>query len=114
MPKPDTTLCRNFCAYYRPGQNEDLMCQGFIVVHGLLRSGRRISLERPERSAAPARRSVESLRKRVCAVCSFRAADCDYIATDGAAAPCGGITLLSHLLGAGELKLEETGEEASA
>jgi hypothetical protein len=114
MPKPDTKLCRNFCAYYRPGKNEDLLCQGFLVVHRLLQSGRRFSLERPVRTAVPDRRSAEGLRKRVCAVCSFRAADCDYIATEGAAAPCGGIALLSHLLGAGELALEETGEETAA
>jgi hypothetical protein len=46
---------------------------------------------------------------RVCAFCSFQASDCDYIATNGAAAPCGGIALLSHLIGTGDLTLHEIG-----
>jgi hypothetical protein len=107
--KPDRSLCLNFCAYYRPGKNEELMCQGFVVVHGLLRGGRRISLEKPQRAAVSDRATAEGIRKRVCAVCSFHAADCDYIASNGAASPCGGVALLFHLLGAGELTLEEIG-----
>jgi hypothetical protein len=112
MPKPakrDTELCLNFCAYYRPGKNEELVCQGFVVVHGLLRGGRRISLERPQRTAQPDRESAAGLRSRVCANCSFHAADCDYIASNGAASPCGGVALLSHLLGTGDLTLRDIG-----
>ena len=107
--KPDRSLCLNFCSYYRPGKNEELMCQGFMVVHGLLRGGKRISLERLQRPARPGGESAEGLRKRVCAFCSFQASDCDYISSNGAAAPCGGIALLSHLIGTGDLTLHEIG-----
>ena len=107
--RSDNALCVNFCAYYRPGKNEDLMCQGFRVVHGLVRNGRRIGLTRPQRILVAGPDAIEALKKRVCAVCSFRAADCDFIATNGAAAPCGGFTLLSHLIGAGDLTPEEVG-----
>lgn len=111
--KPDTTLCVNFCAYYKPGRNEELMCQGFAVVRGLLRSGRRIGLARPQRIAAPDRAATEGLKERVCAACSFRVADCDFIETNGEAAPCGGFLLLSHLLGTKALTLDEIGKDAA-
>ncbi len=108
--KRDTTVCRNYCAYYKPGKNEGMMCQGFVVVHGLLHGGKQISLERPASLAAPGAAAIEGLRKRTCAICSFREADCDYVLTGGTASPCGGFALLSHLLGSGEVTLEEIDE----
>ncbi len=105
--KRHTTLCRNTCSYYKPGKNEEMMCQGYVVVHRLLERGRQIPLARPSGAPAPAARTLEGLRKRVCAVCSFQRADCDFILTGGAAAPCGGVVLLSHLLENGEVSFEE-------
>jgi hypothetical protein len=110
--KADTALCLNFCQYYKPGRNEDLSCQGFIVVHGIMQKGRNLPLERPDKLSIPDSRTAESLRKKVCGVCEFHAADCDFILTGGAAAPCGGFALLSHLLESGELTLEEIEEAA--
>jgi len=43
----------------------------------------------------------------VCTVCSFQKADCDFILSGGTAPPCGGYALLLHLLGSGDLTLEE-------
>ncbi|MDH4163689.1 MAG: hypothetical protein OEW15_13515 [Nitrospirota bacterium] len=100
----------NYCSYFKPGKNEDLACQGFIVVHSILRSGKRIPQERPDRIAIPPRRTLEGLKQRVCALCSFHDSDCDYIATSGASASCGGFALLAHLLGSGELTLGEIDE----
>jgi hypothetical protein len=105
--KADTALCESFCRYYRPGKNEELACQGFIVVHELIKRGKKISSERPGTMATPDARTREGLKKKVCAVCEFHAADCDFVLTGGTAAPCGGFALLSHLLGTGELTLEE-------
>lgn len=110
MPKDapkDTALCRRFCPYYKPGRNEELFCRGFLVVQGLLRKGKAISLERPERPASPGISELRVLRERVCGACGFREQDCDYSATDGAAPACGGFVLLSHLLGAGELGADD-------
>ena len=105
--KEDTTLCVNFCRYYKPGRNEDLACQGFVVVHGLIMKGRKLSQERPGILAKPDARTLEQLKGRVCSACSFREADCDFILSGGTASPCGGFAFLSHLLGSRELNLEE-------
>ena len=109
--KRDATLCRNLCSYYKPGKNEDLMCQGFLVVRRIVDRGRRLPLTRPAGALAPSARAIEGLRTRVCAVCSFHPADCDFILTGGAAAPCGGVALLGHLLESGEVSLAELDEE---
>lgn len=103
----DTALCVNYCAYFKPGKNEDLACQGFLVVHGILRRGKRLPLGRPERTAVPDDRTLAELKERVCAVCSFRESDCDYVLSGGTAVPCGGFALLSHLLGTGDLRLRD-------
>jgi len=105
--KTDTRLCQNLCQYYKPGKNEELACQGFIVVHRLIGKGKRLSQEKPKRAAAPDTRTADGLKERVCAVCSFREADCDFILSGGTASPCGGYVLLLHLLGSGDLMLEE-------
>jgi len=105
--KADITLCRNFCQYYKPGRNEELECQGFVVVRRLIGKGRHVSQEKPRRTAVPDARTVEGLKGRVCAACSFRAADCDFVLSGGTASPCGGYALLFHLLGSGDLKLED-------
>jgi len=105
--KIDTTLCVNFCDYYKPGTNEELECQGFVVVHRLLKKGKRLSQARPGIASVPDARTREGLRSRVCSACSFREDDCDFMLSGGTAKPCGGFALLSHLLGSGDLKLEE-------
>lgn len=69
-----------------------------------------MSLEAQTDLRAADRRTVEGLKKRVCGVCDFHRDGCDFIQTDGGAAPCGGIVLLSHLLGTGELQPEDLEE----
>jgi hypothetical protein len=111
MPKTKVNaapeVCINFCQYYKPGKKEGLECQGFVVVQRLLRGGRPVSQRRPQRTATPGAQTVDKLKDKVCAACSFREADCDFILTNGSAAPCGGFALLSHLLGCGEIELED-------
>jgi len=105
--KADITLCRNFCQYYKPGKNEELACQGFVVFHRLIGKGRQLSQEKPRRTAVPDAGTIEGLKGRVCASCSFQKADCDFVLSGGMASPCGGYALLFHLLGRGDLTLEE-------
>jgi hypothetical protein len=110
MPKRgaiDTGVCSTFCTYYRPGKNEDMACQSFVVVQGLIKAGRIRTSGRPGRLAEPDRRTGAILEERVCGACSFRAQDCDFIATGGSAPSCGGMVLLRHLLGSGEIKISE-------
>lgn len=106
-PKADTTLCRNFCKYYKPGKNEELACQGFVVAYGIIGRGKSISLARPGKMTDADAAAADILKKRVCGSCDFRLDGCDFILTNGGASPCGGFALLSHLLGSGELKPEE-------
>jgi hypothetical protein len=110
--KEDTTLCLNFCVYYKPGKNEELMCRGFVVVQRLKSGRKRISLSRPEKIASADASGIDGLRRLLCAACEFREGDCDYVLTEGKAPSCGGFALLSHLLGSGQVTLEEI-EEAS-
>lgn len=99
-------LCLNFCAYYKPGKNEALACEGFAVVQRLIEGGRKLSLKKRGSSATkPA--TAQALRANVCRACSFHASDCDFILTGGKAAPCGGFALLSLLLDEGEITLED-------
>ncbi len=105
--RTDSTLCRALCAYYKPGRNEELACQGYLVVQELVRRGRKLRQERPAPLLSPGAAVRKGLEERVCGRCSFRVQDCDYSATGGAAAACGGFLLLAHLLAAGELVLED-------
>lgn len=105
--KIDTTLCENLCSYYKPGKNEELACQGYIVVQRLISKGKRFPLARPARVTSPGPEALKGLVEGVCLQCSFREQDCDYIATGGSAPSCGGFLLLSHLVGSGELTLDD-------
>ena len=103
----DTTLCRTFCTYYKPGKTDDLACQGFLVVHSMITSGRQLPPASPDRLAVPDKRTADVLQERVCGACSFREQDCDYIATGGTAPSCGGFLVLKHLVASGEITLED-------
>jgi hypothetical protein len=105
--KHDTTLCRNTCIYYKPGKNEDMMCQGFVVVHTLLQSGKKLPLARPADAPKPGAETIDELRRRICAVCAFRVDGCDFVLTGGEAVPCGGFSLLSYLVESGDVTLTE-------
>ena len=106
----DTTLCRTFCTYYKPGKTDDLACQGFMVVQGLIAGGRTLPAVAPGELAIPDKRAAAGLQERVCGACSFREQDCDYIATGGTAPSCGGFLVLKHLLGTGEITLKDIGK----
>jgi hypothetical protein len=105
------TLCLNFCQYYKPGKNEDLACRGYAVVGRLIESGKTVPLHRPRKMKVPGKAATQELKDLVCAACPFHEADCDFILTGGTAAPCGGVLLLLHLLGSGEITIEEIAGE---
>lgn len=102
-------FCKAFCTYYKPGKSEDLACEGVQVLQSM--RGRSLPSERPGRLAVPDGEADAVLHERVCGPCSFRAQDCDHIATGGRAPSCGGLAALRHLLGSGEVKLSEIKKE---
>lgn len=100
----DQTLCLKFCSYYKPGKNEELACRGYAVVERLIQKGRLIAFTRYGRE--PDRSLQDMLAERLCAACEFHERDCDF-AQDREARPCGGFVLLSQLLAAGELTIDD-------
>lgn len=100
------TLCVNCCTYYKPGKNEELACEGYAVVQRLIKSGKKISLEKRGKALSNDA-SAAALRANMCRACSFFQSDCDFILTGGKALPCGGFALLHHLLDSGEITVED-------
>lgn len=98
-------LCLPHCHYYKPGRNEELLCRGAMVVQRLIDSGRRPTPgEKAPGNIDNAMR--ERIVQMVCSACEFREHDCDF-AQDRRAQPCGGIVLLSALLNAGVITVED-------
>jgi len=102
-----TPLCRNYCHYYKPGKNEELECNGFVVMQRIVRSGKTVKLDPPGPDVVAAAAVLSLLRTSVCPACAFQKEDCDFILTCGQAVPCGGMVLLSLLVERGELRIEE-------
>jgi hypothetical protein len=99
------TLCRPFCAYYKPGINEELFCRGAVVANSLARSGMRLFLaEKPW--IDPESRTTDLMALRLCGACDFRDQDCDF-ANDRTAQPCGGFLFLFGNLLSGAITLED-------
>lgn len=108
-----TSLCKKFCPYYKPTKNEDLACQGFHVVEGLLRKDRKIPFHKIYRELKA--ETEKELISVLCADCLFYENDCDFVdnpplpplSKNGKKGvrdekkhppPCGGFILLGHLL----------------
>jgi hypothetical protein len=109
MSKNQTTvkkICEPFCAYYKPGKNEDLLCRGAVVFHQLQEAGRELSL--PEPRVQPSAETVEGMVKRMCSKCDFYERDCDFM-DDRSARPCGGFVVLSLLVQSGQIELDDVG-----
>ncbi len=98
-------LCAPYCAFFKQGKNEELLCRGAVIVEHLLAAhkyvpGQETCLRDPDQPLP------EALIRHVCGACDFREADCDF-AQDRNARPCGGFVLLARLLGAGIIGTNE-------
>ncbi len=91
------SICRPYCAYYKPGRNEELACRGYEIAERLIASG--VPLP-PGGGADFDPGSAESLVGALCPACDFREDGCDFM-LDRRARPCGGLVLLARLLKAG-------------
>ena len=109
-------ICRQFCAFYRPGREEAEKCLAFSVAAQVLR-------RRPELLPAlsalpqPGGVAVEAAARVLCPRCVFRRHGCDFARGETGASPCGGLTALAALLMDGELSppdLEELFQETLA
>ncbi len=102
--KDSSSVCINFCSYYKPGKAEDLACEGFMTIERLMKEGRRFSLGRDDEDAC---HEMPEISRRVCARCSFREDGCDFAAGQKGARPCGGLLLIGRLIGSGELRVDD-------
>lgn len=100
-------LCLPFCRYYKPGKNEELKCRGYSVVDRLVRDGKIIFFERPDRRFDPAR--TEALVQALCRACPFEKEDCDFM-QDRRLPPCGGYVVLARHVAAGVLSCDDINE----
>jgi hypothetical protein len=106
--KPAVKLvCAQYCPYHKPGINEEFECRAFAVAQRLIETGTKVPHAKPEKTSSPGIAIARALRERICNTCSFFAADCDFILTEGKALPCGGIALISHLLRSGVITIDE-------
>ena len=108
MPRRDFAdyLCRNHCPYYRIGSAETLACRGALTVATLVGRGRLPRAGLPEGTfPIPPTGHMSQLDDRICGLCEFRAADCDFQAYPPIpdSRPCGGYRLLALLLQSGRL-----------
>jgi formate-dependent nitrite reductase cytochrome c552 subunit len=100
----EQTLCLKYCAYYKPGKNEDLACRGYTVVERILREGKTLLFDGHWCKSEPA--TVELIVQTMCAGCDFHERDCDFM-QNRTARPCGGFVLLEQLLAAGSITVED-------
>jgi hypothetical protein len=89
------TVCLQFCIYYKPGKNEELVCRGYQVVERLMREGKQVIVERSGSGHGPA--GNELVVQRLCGTCDFREDGCDFV-LNRKAPPCGGLLLLAQLV----------------
>lgn len=96
----ESPMCRAFCAFYKPGQ-EQLKCGTYSFLERNL-SKREMELAmhwaQPIPPKKPADKDTDaSIRAMVCEHCDFFKEDCDY--RQGLdSPPCGGYTVIAGLL----------------
>ncbi len=98
-------LCLPFCAYYKPGRNEELLCRGALIVERLMLSGKDV-YSGVTKLVGSDEVTSDVVVRTVCESCDFRDHDCDF-AQDRKARPCGGYVLLSRLLRAKMISIED-------
>ena len=84
-----------------------MACEGFLVLQRMERDGTKLPAKAAGRLAMPTGAEDDALRTEVCGSCSFREQDCDFTATGGIAPSCGGLVLLRHLLGSGDIVMAD-------
>ncbi len=106
-------LCAPYCAFYKPGKDEELACNGFSVLLKLAASGFEIQA-RPEKRDLQ-EQTQEKLFGSLCHGCAFFDEDCDYASWrrgEQAARirkeinPCGGFLFLGLCIEQGSMDIQ--------
>ena len=106
------TVCGEYCAFFKPGKDEELACRGLLVLQELSR--RRKDLPRPEKSEMR-KETGEYLEALLCLSCPFSSDGCDFAAGNrgensppgpGEVIPCGGFLFLGYCLDQGTIDIQ--------
>jgi hypothetical protein len=97
-------LCMPYCAYYKPGKNEELLCRGALVVNRVMLAGKAVVPAKP--GAQPDAGTIELIVNKLCMACDFHEHDCDFM-EDRHSRACGGFVLLSQLVMSGQIAVDE-------
>lgn len=110
--RPDLValVCRPHCRFFKPGVKDELSCRGFELFRERATADQvagwtsRIRVQTPPESFEHDPR----IERLICDQCDFRAADCDFMATDmvPGAVPCGGYVLIARLLASDDREME--------
>jgi hypothetical protein len=100
----EQSVCSQYCTYYKPDKDEALACRGYAVVEKFLREGKSLVLDGHRRDFEPD--TAELIVKALCTSCDFFEHDCDFM-QNRAARPCGGLVLLTQLLKAGMITIDD-------
>ncbi len=99
-------VCRQFCAFYRPGWDEAEKCLAGVVAAHLLRQHPDLATALTEASPQAVAAAAETL----CRACAFRRHGCDFARGEAGAPPCGGLQALAGLLAQGRLSAASLAE----
>lgn len=97
-------VCRPYCAYYKPGKNEELLCRGAEVALSMAGESECLS-ERPATVQPESPAVMPEVVRELCGCCGFREHDCDF-AQEPTAQPCGGFRYIVALLASGAVTIE--------
>jgi hypothetical protein len=96
-----SSLCAEYCVFYRPEKDEELACKGYLVVRRLVEQERDLFSERGHGSLSI--EAEDALFHAMCRECAFFGGDCDFASwkrgesprtSREAVKPCGGFLLL--------------------
>lgn len=90
-------ICLNLCPYYKPSKDNASACIGFLITERLINEGREFIFDMSDKTLNAI--TEEALVDNMCIACSFYESDCDFVQQKRDSLPCGGFTLIGHLLG---------------
>ncbi|MBI5846794.1 MAG: hypothetical protein HZB31_02370 [Nitrospirae bacterium] len=107
-------LCASYCAFYKPGKDEELACGGFIIIERLVEDGKEIPVGTGR--VVLSREREDDLFRALCRTCPFFEHDCDFAAwkrgesmqlAREALNPCGGFNCLGNCLDLGTIDIDD-------
>jgi len=86
-------VCKRYCSYYKPGQKEEMACQGFKALHDFIEAHPTSAEDFPPKQNNPFKDQYHHLlHHTLCQYCDFLIDGCDFTDPEhtGQPLPCGG------------------------